>query len=122
MNHWREGKPGEVKTPDYLRDNIHVDLLAAVYARFAARAAALNAGEAAFNPSGYVESQGAFARRVAREVQARLGWACELILARQESFAEPPARTNTEPAAPLAPEWSEAGAWDAFASFYTKKV
>jgi len=29
---------------------------------------------------------------------------------------------HTEPAAPLAPEWSEAGAWDAFASFYTKKV
>ena len=27
MRNWREGKPAEVKTPDYLRDNIHVDLL-----------------------------------------------------------------------------------------------
>ena len=34
MNNWREGKPVEVKTPDYLRDNIHVDLLAAAYAKF----------------------------------------------------------------------------------------
>ena len=121
MKNWRDAKPAEGKTPDYLRDNIHVDLLAAVYRDFAARIAALKTGELTFNPSGYVEKQGAFAQRVAREVQARLGWKCELILASQESFAEPLERTNTEPAAPLAPDWNEARAWDAFAGFYSNQ-
>jgi nucleoside-diphosphate-sugar epimerase len=119
MKNWRDAKPVEVKTPDYLRDNIHVDLLAAVYTQFAVRTAALKTGEAAFNPSGYVEKQGAFAQRVAREVQVRLGWKCELILAKQESFAEPLERANTEPAARLAPDWNEVRAWDAFTTFYT---
>ena len=78
MRNWREGKPVEVKTPDYLRDNIHVDLLAAVYGRFVSRVAGLKAGCIKTNPSGYVEQQGEFAQRVAREVRARTGWACEL--------------------------------------------
>lgn len=118
MNNWQAGRPAEVKTPDYVRDNIHVDLLAAVYAQFAARVAAQNAGFIKMNPSGYVESQGEFARRVAREVKARLGWNCELILAKQESFTEPLERTNTEPAAALMPGWSEAKAWDDFAQYH----
>jgi len=120
MNHWKAGRSAEVKTPDYVRDNIHVDLLAAVYAQFAARVAAQNAGFIKMNPSGYVESQGEFARRVAREVKSRLGWNCELILARQESFTEPLERTNTEPATALVPGWNEAKAWDAFAAYYEK--
>ena len=55
---------------------------------------------------------------MAREVQSRLGWNCELILAQQESFTEPLERTNTEPAAPLVPGWNEAKAWDSFADYY----
>ena len=120
MNNWKAGRSAEVKTPDYVRDNIHVDLLAAVYAQFAARVAAQNTSFIKMNPSGYVESQGEFARRVAREVKSRLGWNCELILAKQESFTEPLERTNTEPAAALVPCWSEAMAWDAFAEYYAK--
>ena len=120
MRNWREGKPVEVKTPDYLRDNIHVDLLAEVYRRFAIRAAGLSSGCIKTNPSGYVENQGEFAQRVAREVRGRTGWACELKLARQEDFSEPLKRINTEPAVKLAPDWNESKAWDAFVEFYTK--
>ena len=43
---WREGKPAEVRTPDYVRDNIHVDLLAKVYAAFAAATAGRRASRA----------------------------------------------------------------------------
>ena len=57
-------------------------------------------------------------RRVAREVQARLGWACELKLAKQEDFSEPLNRTNTESAAKLVPDWNESKAWDEFTRFY----
>ena len=121
MRTWREGKPAEVKTPDYLRDNIHVDLLAAVYGQFVQRVGELKGGCVKSNPSGYVGRQGAFAERVAQEVRARHDWACELKLARQEDFGEPLNRINTEPAANLVPDWSEQKAWDNFVEFYTPK-
>ena len=75
MRNWREGKPVEIKTPDYLRDNIHVDLLAAVYSQFIQQVGSLKAGFIKINPSGYVGKQGAFAQRIAQEARKRLGWA-----------------------------------------------
>ena len=120
MKNWNAGKPVEVKTPDYVRDNIHVDLLAAVYVKFAGRVATAKEPLLKINPSGYVGNQGEFARRVGCEVKSRLGWACELKLAKQEDFSEPLNRANTEPAVKLAPEWDEQKAWDAFAEFYAK--
>ncbi len=118
MNRWKAGQPAEVKTPDYVRDNIPVDLLASVYVQFAAQTAAAKSPSLKINPSGYAEKQGAFAQRVARETQRRLGWNCELHLARQEDFIEPLERINTFPAQKLIPDWDEAKAWDAFAGFY----
>ena len=120
MKSWKAGKPAEVKTPDYLRDNVHADLLADAYVKFAEKT--VTAGEPLLktNPSGYVEKQGEFAQRVAREVKSRLGWTCELKLAKQEDFGEPLNRHNTEPAAALIPGWNESKAWDAFAQFYAE--
>ena len=118
MRNWREGKPAGVKTPDYLRDNIHVDLLAAVYGQFVSRTATMKNGLSKTNPSGYVEKQGQFAQRVAYEVKERTGWACELELAKQEDFSEPLNRANTEPAVKLVTGWNERAAWDNFVEFY----
>jgi nucleoside-diphosphate-sugar epimerase len=115
---WREGKTAVVKTPDYLRDNIHADLLAQVYAQFAEKAAGARHSLRKINPSGYVESQGAFALRVARELRARTGWACDVQLGKQEDFSEPLMRVNSDPAAPMVPAWDERAAWDAFVKFY----
>jgi nucleoside-diphosphate-sugar epimerase len=120
MRTWKEGKSAAVKTPDYLRDNIHVNLLASVYDRFARQVAAMRDGVAKINPSGYVETQGAFAQRVAGEVRRRLGWPCELDLAKQEDFSEPLRRVNTDAAALLVPAWNEGQAWDEFVKFYAK--
>jgi len=119
MKHWSEGKIAGVKTPDYLRDNIHVDLLSSVYGQFIGRVAAMKSGCVKINPSGYVEKQGEFAQRVAREVKARTKWNCELKLAKQEDFSEPLNRVNTEPAMKLEPKWDETKAWDGFVDFYT---
>ena len=118
MQSWRDGKVAGVTTPDYVRDNIHVDLLALAYAKFAGDAAADKTGSLKLNPAGYRESQGEFAQRVAREVSARTGWACDVRLSKQEVFSEPRFRVNTEPAARLAPGWSEKKAWDRFVKFY----
>ena len=112
---WREGKPAEVRTPDYVRDNIHVDLLAKVYATFAT-ATAGSSGFTRANPSGYVETQGAFAQRFAHEIGPRLSLDAKVVLAKQADFAEPLVRHNTDPAGIAG--WSESRAWDDIAAFY----
>jgi UDP-glucose 4-epimerase len=122
MRTWKQGKVASVKTPDYLRDNIHADLLTRVYLLFLeqmrAHAERPETPYRKINPSGYVESQGAFAERVAREMRPRTGWACGLELLKQEEFSEPLSRRNPQPAAAMAPDWNEQAAWDGFAEYY----
>jgi UDP-glucose 4-epimerase len=118
MNTWKQGKVASVKTPDYVRDNIHVDLLTGTYVRFVGQVCDGRPGAVKLNPSGYAESQGAFAERVAREVRPRTGWACALELPKQQDFSEPLHRTNTQPARELVSTWNESAAWDAFVDFY----
>ena len=115
---WKSGKGASVQTPAYVRDNIHVDLLALAYARYAEALAKGSEPLSRCSPSGYVESQGAFARRFAAEMRGRLGLACELDLLVQKDFPEPLVRVNSEPAARGFPEWNETAAWDAVATFY----
>jgi len=71
-----------------------------------------------FNPSGYVESQGAFAQRFAAEMSPRLGIACPVTLLQQEDFTEPMVRINTDRVDGAEFGWSETSAWDAEADFY----
>lgn len=117
---WRNGEAAEVRTPRYLRDNIHIDLLASAYACFVFEMAA-NRVDRRLGPSGYVETQGDFAQRVARELAPRLGLKGDLRLAEQTDFAEPLARVNTDVVAPGDYGWSETNAWDAMAEFYTNR-
>ena len=119
MRHWRAGKTPTVETPNYKRDNIHIGLLAAHYARFVLRAAAKTGGGALVcRPSGYAQTQGAFARRFAREMQKRLPWRCPLKLASpQTNWSEPRRRVNPGCGKPPA-GWSEAQAWDDIANYY----
>jgi nucleoside-diphosphate-sugar epimerase len=119
MKNWLAGKAAGVNTPEYVRDNIHVSLLARCYTQFVA-SMPTSAGVTRLNPSGYVESQGAFALRFAAEMRKRLNLPCEVTLGKQTDFSEPRMRVNTDPARPLAPDWNEDGAWDDVAAFYTK--
>jgi UDP-glucose 4-epimerase len=111
---WMKGEVATVNTPAYIRDNIHVGLLADAYVRFA-EATAGGPSFARLNPSGYVESQGAFAERTAGALRPRLGLECGVRLARQTDFPEPIMRVNTDPAWAYAPGWDEAAAWDQIA-------
>ncbi len=112
-NTWRSGGTAEIKTPAYVRDNIHVGLLAAAYARFVGEA---GAHDCQLNPSGYIETQGAFVQRIAREVRQRTGLACDVALLQQREFPEPMIRINTDPAEHYVAAWDEAAAWDAYAA------
>lgn len=114
---WAAGRVPNVGTPDYVRDNIPVSLLALSYVAFC-QALPARAGLSRLAPSGYIEAQGSFARRVAREIGARVSWTCEVTEGVQTDFAEPMIRTNADLAARALPRWSEAAAWDDLAQFY----
>ena len=116
LKNWIAGNAAAVNTPEYVRDNIHVSLLAKCYRSFVEHAPA-TAGAFRMAPSGYVESQGAFASRFAQEVRKRSKLACALELRTQTDFSEPRIRINTEPAARIVPDWNEAAAWDELVEF-----
>jgi hypothetical protein len=114
---WFAGAKPQVNTPSYVRDNIHVSLLARVYAQFVATMAD---GISRINPSGYIESQGSFAHHLASEMRGRLGLRCELELKEQSDFSEPYIRINTDVADGKALNWNEKSAWDECADYYAR--
>lgn len=121
IHSWMKGGVAEIRTPDYVRDNIHASLLSRAYVYFIA---ALNKDKPGFikiNPSGYVGTQGFFAQTVATEMRKRLHVPCEYILKKQDEFLEPRIRINTDCAAALIPEWNEGKAWDELAHYYSEK-
>jgi nucleoside-diphosphate-sugar epimerase len=114
---WYQGAVPTVQTPDYVRDNIHVSLLARAYASFAG---SLESGEGAARlaPSGYRTSQGGFAQLFAAELEPRLGLPCPLELLEQHGFPEPRVRVNADVLDPVALGWNEEEAWDELAEYY----
>jgi UDP-glucose 4-epimerase len=118
---WRTGQVAEVRTPSYLRDNIHVDLLALAYARFVKQTIETGASEK-FGPMGYAETQGAFTERFASAMRGRLGWDCSVKILEQTDFSEPFVRVNTHRVDAAALGWSEVAAWDNIAQFYRTRT
>jgi UDP-glucose 4-epimerase len=114
---WKKSEIARVTTPSYVRDNIHVSLLAEAYAKFV-REMSAGKGRDKLNPSGYVETQGAFAERFAAAMRPRLGVECGLELEIQTDFTEPLMRVNIDSAARYIGDWDEAAAWDRAANGY----
>lgn len=112
VNCWRLDEVASIHTPAYVRDNIHVDLLALEFARFIAN------DEATANPSGYVESQGRFALRFAEEFRKRTEWECPVELEHHSRLSEPCIRINHEPAIAEQPTWNESHSWDRIVDYY----
>lgn len=114
MKNWFAGMTPAVNTPSYVRDNIHVSLLAKNYVAFAKELP--GHGIKRLNPSGYAESQGAFTLRLAAEMRRRLNLSCEVELKQQTDFSEPRIRINTN--VPPVTDWNESAAWDEMADYY----
>ena len=72
------------------------------------------------NPSGYVESQGAFTLRMAQEMRSRLNLPCLVELKKQTEFPEPRVRINTDVLDADALGWDESAAWDDLAAYYQR--
>jgi UDP-glucose 4-epimerase len=118
---WAAGQVPEVRTPLYVRDNIHVSLLAKAYADFVIEMSTTKRS-AHWGPSFYVESQGAFAERFAREMGRRVVIPCPLTIGVQTDFSEPMVRINTDPLDVNRLGWSESTAWDAIAAYYAEQL
>src|SRR5262249_19947868 len=116
---WSAGQLAAVRTPDYIRDNIHVSLLRLAYVEFAEQLQD-SAAITKFNQRGYVEGHGAFAERVAREMRTRTGWDCALEPAKQTVFDEPMERANTDVVDIQKLNWNESAAWDELAEYYER--
>jgi UDP-glucose 4-epimerase len=118
IKNWLGGATPKCSSPAYVRDNIHVSLLAKAYTQFASKVP--TDGFARINPSGYAESQGAFTLRVAQEMRLRLGLPCLVELQKQVDFPEPRVRINTDPVDTNALAWDESAAWDEMADYYCR--
>lgn len=117
MKTWQEGLTARVNTPDYVRDNIPISLLAKAYRSFAESLTA-DPGYIKLNPSCYAETQGAFTARFSREMQSRLSIPCAFELQAQVDFPEPKVRINTDPLRHHELGWNEKEAWDHLATYY----
>lgn len=120
MKKWFSGEPATVSHSAYIRDNIHVSLLAKAYARFVAETTPFPGFEK-INPSQYAGSQGEFAALFAEEMRKRIPHPCELNLVEQKEFAEPLERINTDRLDTGLLGWNAVQAWDEIARFYTER-
>lgn len=120
VNCWKKGETAIVGAPDYKRDNIHVELLAAAYLRFVEDIDGKECiGDVmTCNPSGYVESQLDFARRFAASMEIRFPFPCLVDFQTPETYPEPIIRHNTQSATEMTDDWNEDLAWDTLAKYY----
>jgi len=115
---WIERKAAKISHPSYVRDNIHISLLAKAYAHFAKQ---INKGYQQINPSEYIESQGEFAMRFSSEMCKRLHLPCEIDILEQRDFTEPKERFNNNKLNIKELQWDEVTAWDELANYYQTK-
>ena len=121
VQNWFKGNTPKIMTPSYIRDNIHIDLLASSYVNFVANVVQETGRFPKINPSCYVESQGDFTKRFAIEMEKRLKIHCNFELSQQTDFSEPMERINTTNITNLY-NWNESSSWDQLAEYYLKNI
>lgn len=114
---WLSGKSATCTRPDYIRDNIHVTLLARAYCQFI-ETLPCDGGAYLYRPTGYVESVGDFFRRFSNELSPHLNRPCTLKFTPQTIFDEPLKITNSDTLDPMALKWNESLAWKELADYY----
>ena len=117
MKNWLAGATPVCSSPAYIRDNIHVSLLAKVYAQFARNLAAVP-GFHQDQPQRLCGKPGGFCTPAGREMRPRLNRPCVVELKKQNDFPEPRARINTDFPDVEALGWNESRAWDELAAYY----
>lgn len=119
IKQWKEGNVPTVKTPEYIRDNIHISLLSKVYVVFV-DAVLASTEPIKISPIGYQGRQGDFALKFSEEIKKRIDLECKLELGVQTEFEEPKELLNTDTVDLSKYDWSEEKAWNEIADFYKK--
>ena len=122
VNAWSKNETPAIKTPDYIRDNIPVTLLAKSYVYFINKSFHDSLIIQRFNPSCYVESQGDFAKRFARNMKAYLQVETPIQCLLQTEFTEPLCRRNTLKVQDMFKDWNEEGFWKDLADYYKNNI
>ena len=117
---WYAGRVPQIRTPLYIRDNIHVELMAFAY-RHWLETMPMEKGGSVFAPAGYVSSMGDFVSLVANEMRPRLGLNCEFSLGTQTDFSQPMILVNDNPVDSLFENWNPSTAWDSLAAYQQEK-
>jgi UDP-glucose 4-epimerase len=104
---WLQGEAPTLQTPDYVRDNIPVCLLAKVYLNYIESKTI----EGYQRPSGYRESVGQFTSRFAEYMRCNSSCSADYILPEQRSFEEPLVRYNKSSALKIFSEGDEQSFW-----------
>ena len=107
FDQWSIQQKAVIKTPNWVRDNIFVDLLSKAYADVVCEKCV-----GRFAWSGFKSTMWAFAQKVALETHQRTGWDCQLLSAPENEDSQPEVLVNTDPARVRIPNWSETKAWD----------
>lgn len=118
INHWFLKKKPQIKTPHYVRDNIPTELLAQAYLSACIALKEQKSLFTVYRPSGYVESQGEFGARLAKEVGQRTGLSCPIQYCEQTDFQEPMDRRNTDNAFEMFRDFSPEIFWDNYIKYY----
>lgn len=117
--HWLSRQTPVVNTPEYVRDNIPVSLLAHAYAQFATQLSD-SSGFVKYNPSFFAESIGNFTARFSKAMQSRFTVPCPYKLNPQIDFSEPLVRINTDSIDANTFHWNGSQFWDELAIYYTQ--
>lgn len=119
---WLCGEKADVSFPDYVRDNIPVELLAMIYADFA-ESLSSERGYSRISPSYRPAAQRYFIQEFAHEMRERFELPCEYILHNQINFLEPKVRINCDPVKPdQLQKWDESKFWNSLAEYYMKSL
>ncbi len=116
FQNWLADKPGLVRAPTCIRDNIPVPLLGQAYSRLVSRILEYGQSDVIARPSGIVGTQGDFARLIAMEVENRLDLRCLVELNRSPDLSEPHSRINSEICIPKG--WNSRQFWDSYIAYY----
>lgn len=118
---WLRGESPQVRTPEYIRDNIPVTLLAKKYAQFV-QALPNTAGFIKCSPSGYASSQGQFTQYFSQQMQGYWELPCDFTSVKQSDFSEPIERINGESLNWLDLNWDENNFWNDLATYYRQHL
>lgn len=111
---WYANKTPEIRTPLYVRDNIHVQLMAKGFVYWLEHMP-LEQKSSVFSPAGMISTMGDFVQKVASEMRPRLGLDCNVLLGTQSDFSQPMVLVNDSPLDHMFEDWQESEAWDALA-------